>query len=113
MSEIISRPYHPAQCCEACVFGRGEHADWCRAPRWITRVELEEMSLGELIHHLFAHFAITVCNPMQQAYFFEPRAEASIAGTGAARAMNLRTTEAGLRALETPWPGKVIESEEA
>lgn len=28
-----SNPYRPsaAQCCEACVFGRGEHADWCLA----------------------------------------------------------------------------------
>jgi len=26
-----SNPYHPDpdQCCEACVFGRGEHAAWC------------------------------------------------------------------------------------
>ena len=29
MSEITSRPYRPEQCCEACVFGRGEHAEWC------------------------------------------------------------------------------------
>lgn len=27
----MSRPYKPdpAVCCEACVFGRGEHARWC------------------------------------------------------------------------------------
>ena len=26
-----SNPYkpNPQQCCEACVFGRGEHAEWC------------------------------------------------------------------------------------
>lgn len=26
-----SNPYKPdpAMCCEACVFGRGEHAEWC------------------------------------------------------------------------------------
>jgi hypothetical protein len=26
-----SNPYHPnpEQCCEACVFGAGEHAEWC------------------------------------------------------------------------------------
>jgi len=26
-----SNPYHPdpAKCCEACIFGRGKHADWC------------------------------------------------------------------------------------
>ena len=28
---IVSFPYHPdpAKCCEACAFGRGEHAPWC------------------------------------------------------------------------------------
>lgn len=29
MSNLISRPYHPNMCCERCVFGTGEHADWC------------------------------------------------------------------------------------
>jgi hypothetical protein len=31
MSDIVSRPFHPdpEYCCEACVFGRGEHSDWC------------------------------------------------------------------------------------
>src|ERR1700690_3328585 len=30
-----SNPYRPdpAHCCEACVFGRGEHAEWCE---WVT-----------------------------------------------------------------------------
>jgi hypothetical protein len=42
MSEITSRVYQPnaAMCCEACVFGRGEHAEWCTAPcnhRWKTQ----------------------------------------------------------------------------
>ena len=32
MSEpITSRPFHPDKCCERCVFGSGEHAEWCRA----------------------------------------------------------------------------------
>jgi len=33
MSDLISMPYKPdtAKCCEACVFGTGAHADWCRA----------------------------------------------------------------------------------
>lgn len=37
MSDITSRPYHPdpAQCCEACAFGRGEHAEWCSS-RWVS-----------------------------------------------------------------------------
>lgn len=29
MSDLQSRPYRPEKCCEACVFGRGEHAEWC------------------------------------------------------------------------------------
>ncbi len=31
MTELRSRPYqpNPAKCCEACCFGRGEHAQWC------------------------------------------------------------------------------------
>lgn len=31
MSEITSKPYQPdpEQCCEACVFGTGEHAWFC------------------------------------------------------------------------------------
>lgn len=38
---ISSREYRPdpRQCCEACVFGRGQHAEWCtaaaaRQPKW-------------------------------------------------------------------------------
>ncbi len=31
MSDLMSRPYKPgAKCCEACVFGRGKHAEWCK-----------------------------------------------------------------------------------
>lgn len=32
MSDITSRPFKPSpdKCCERCVFGRGEHADWCK-----------------------------------------------------------------------------------
>lgn len=34
MADLQSRPYQPdeSQCCEACVFGRGEHAEWCFLP---------------------------------------------------------------------------------
>jgi hypothetical protein len=33
VSEIVSRVYqpNPAYCCERCVFGRGQHAEWCQA----------------------------------------------------------------------------------
>ncbi|MEN6537694.1 MAG: hypothetical protein ABFD89_28840 [Bryobacteraceae bacterium] len=32
MSDIVSRRYrpNPDKCCEACCFGQGEHADWCK-----------------------------------------------------------------------------------
>jgi hypothetical protein len=35
MGDITSRPYRPSGdwCCEACVFGRGEHAEWCSRRR--------------------------------------------------------------------------------
>ena len=31
VDNITSRAYRPNKdvCCEACVFGRGEHSDWC------------------------------------------------------------------------------------
>lgn len=31
MENLTSRPFEPNPdvCCEACVFGRGPHADWC------------------------------------------------------------------------------------
>jgi hypothetical protein len=31
MTDLTSRRYepNPEHCCEACVFGRGAHADWC------------------------------------------------------------------------------------
>lgn len=32
MSDLLqSRPFRPdaSKCCEACIFGSGEHADWC------------------------------------------------------------------------------------
>jgi len=33
MDEIVSRVYQPAadQCCQACVFGSGDHAEFCTA----------------------------------------------------------------------------------
>lgn len=49
MSEITSRPYHPSQCCEKCVFGRGEHAEWCEEGR-----ELAEMVAKAEIDPLIA-----------------------------------------------------------
>src|ERR1039458_3042083 len=38
MADITSRPClpDPAKCCDACVFGRGEHAAWCTAV-WCTK----------------------------------------------------------------------------
>lgn len=39
MSEITSRPYHPAMACEACCFGSGEHAEWCEVRAAESRIE--------------------------------------------------------------------------
>lgn len=47
MSEIVSRPYHSGdrhEGCQACAWGRGEHAGWCEnRPRWVTLEELQQM----------------------------------------------------------------------
>jgi len=46
---LQSRPYKPAatQCCEACAFGTGKHADFCEKLRldraWLKRLR-EDMS---------------------------------------------------------------------
>jgi hypothetical protein len=43
VADIVSRPYQPDACCEACVFGRGEHAEWCvRQPGVITLARLSD-----------------------------------------------------------------------
>jgi len=36
MTDLNSRPYNPSpeKCCEACIFGTGEHAEWCKVPAW-------------------------------------------------------------------------------
>lgn len=38
MSDIVSRPFHPGdKCCEACVFGSGEHAEWCKSGKLLEK----------------------------------------------------------------------------
>jgi hypothetical protein len=59
MGDITSRPYRPSGdwCCEACVFGRGEHAEWCGVLKSISggtvgehwRVRLAKARPGEII----------------------------------------------------------------
>jgi len=41
-----SNPYHPdpEKCCEACIFGRGKHADWCT---YVLTKEMIEAGLAE------------------------------------------------------------------
>lgn len=36
-----SNPYRPdpAQCCEACVFGKGQHAFWCKEDPWMVYID--------------------------------------------------------------------------
>ena len=54
MDKIVSRQYkpNPAKCCEACVFGRGEHAAWCTVQvdlPWDISVEkLDELLTKDL-----------------------------------------------------------------
>lgn len=31
MPDIVSRPFKPAMACERCVFGTGQHAEWCES----------------------------------------------------------------------------------
>jgi hypothetical protein len=62
-----SNPYkpNPAKCCEACVFGRGEHADWC-ATRTMARRQpgLEELAYRQSALGLFeALFGFAIFGP--------------------------------------------------
>ena len=47
MSDLQSRPYkpNPARCCEACAFGRGEHALWCPQASVKTETEMRRLWL--------------------------------------------------------------------
>jgi len=51
MSDFTSRVYRPdpEQCCEACVFGRGVHAEWC--PGWVV----QRPSPCEICGHVCVH----------------------------------------------------------
>ena len=41
---IVSRPYSPGEkCCEACVFGSGEHALWCEESGLWAKVDLAKI----------------------------------------------------------------------
>ncbi len=60
MSEqIVSRVYkpNPDKCCEACIFGRGEHVEWCAAggqgtePFWAPRKFLVELKQSDLARY--------------------------------------------------------------
>jgi hypothetical protein len=59
MSELTSRPFQPNPeiCCEACVFGRGQHSPACR-----LTVEVIDIS-GE--RHTFASFGDEEVNRLQ------------------------------------------------
>jgi hypothetical protein len=67
MSDLTSRPFRPSpeKCCEACVFGKGEHADWClkrpdaRYQHTATLLKLACESCGKVlpIHITTVHVA--------------------------------------------------------
>lgn len=49
MQGLTSRPYQPVseKCCDACVFGSGEHAPWCaEGKRETTNAELCDFIAG-------------------------------------------------------------------
>jgi hypothetical protein len=50
MADLVSRPYapDPERCCQACVFGRGEHAEWCAARKMEPAVEWVERLVAGL-----------------------------------------------------------------
>jgi len=78
MSEIVSRVYQPnaAMCCEACVFGSGEHAEWCDTPHWITDSTLVAMSDKDLAR-LQERFVVVEIDALTRRRFVEPRRSAS------------------------------------
>jgi len=45
---LQSMPYRPAQCCEKCVFGSGEHAEWCNAWRDIVLAKARQLGKTDL-----------------------------------------------------------------
>jgi hypothetical protein len=55
---ITSMPFrpNPEMCCEACVFGRGEHAEWC-----YVRTATCPMCDGELVFDLRDRVRLAQC----------------------------------------------------
>ena len=63
MEKLTSRPYKPSpmKACETCVFGRGEHAEWClvgdplchcgHERGRLHRMDGDESCLGLLLDH--------------------------------------------------------------
>ncbi len=56
-ADLVSRPYKPdpGKCCERCVFGRGEHAEWCEkgklqvVKRFIEKGRVAQADIDKLI----------------------------------------------------------------
>jgi hypothetical protein len=62
-AELMSRPYQPGEkCCERCVFGRGEHAEWCpqrkgRFEQWVREAIHKYSSRAALADILERHIS--------------------------------------------------------
>jgi|HubBroStandDraft_6_1064221.scaffolds.fasta_scaffold540979_2 hypothetical protein len=57
MPEIVSRPYSTAACCEKCVFGRGEHAEWCCIEAYMPTREQANAAIDECEREIAAFLA--------------------------------------------------------
>lgn len=49
MTDLNSRPYKPdpAKCCEACIFGRGEHSGFCPSAEGLELAD--EQTIAEIL----------------------------------------------------------------
>jgi hypothetical protein len=54
MTDLNSRPFRPdpQQCCDRCVFGGGQHADWCTVGLDSLAFQLMEASLTGIMERL-------------------------------------------------------------
>jgi hypothetical protein len=53
LSDLVSRPYNPDpdHCCERCVFGTGQHAEWCevRIREFLRRGRVAQEEVDQII----------------------------------------------------------------
>jgi hypothetical protein len=79
---IQSRPYSTAMACEACVFGRGEHAEFCAVPvvrAWLDNGirEFENFIEDQMV--IAANSPRTALDRIPTANFYDPTQEHKVA----------------------------------